>query len=393
MDRDIRLLNGAKAAHNALFIVPVLVPYYQFQIGLSFRELLLGEAVFALVIVAMEVPSGWLADIWQRKYVLLLGFFLNVFCYLGLWLADGFWLAIGAQAMIGVGISLVSGADVALLYDRLLETGRTAEFRRLEGIRHGIGLYALAAASIVGGGLYVWQPEVPILLTALAELVAFFCIFFVQEPVRQKPEQKRHPLYDIFETARRTFSDHPPLVGLYLFAAVTFAITINGYWVQQPYYAYLGIPLAWYGWLAGVAHLLGGLGGTFGHHLETFWSRRQILAGASVFLILAYGVSGLLPGYHGVVLLLAGGIVWGVTGPMFQDMVNSRIASTRRATMLSLSSFGVRLMFVPTSLAVGWVQEGWGIAVAVSLLPVLLIFLSLPLLAGFSALERRQQQA
>ena len=185
LDRDIRLLNIAKTAHNAIFIMPVMVPYYQYQIGLTFQELLLGEAIFAIVIVAMEVPSGWLADVWRRKSVLQLGFFLNVFCYLLLWLADGFWMAITAQALIGVGISFLSGADVALLYDRLAEEDKTDDFRRLEGQRHGLGLYGLAFASVIGGLLYVVLPDLPILLTALMEFIAGVCAILVTEPARR----------------------------------------------------------------------------------------------------------------------------------------------------------------------------------------------------------------
>jgi MFS family permease len=395
LDRDIRLLNIAKIAHNAIFILPVMVPYYQYQIGLTFKQLLLGEAIFAFVIVAMEVPSGWLADIWRRKSVLMLGFFLNVACYLLLWLADGFWMAMIAQALIGVGISFISGVDTALLYDRLAEEDRTGEFRQLEGKRHGNGLYGLAGASAIGGLLYVIMADLPILLTALMELVAGVCIIFIAEPVRQIQATKQNPFYDIFDMARSSFRRHPELLFLYLFAAVTYAITITGHWVQQPYYAYLGIPIYWYGWFAAVGFLLGGLGGTYGHYLEKILSRQQVLFWSTILLAFAYGISGFFPGFHGIPLLLVGGIVWGITGPMFQAIANDRIRAERRATMLSLSSFGVRLTFVPISLAAGWAHESYDITVAVSGLPILLIVLSLPFLAVFGAYAHRQvkQQA
>ena len=110
---------------------------------------------------------------------------------------------------------------------------------------------------------------------------------------------------------------------------------------------------------------------------------------ATVVLIFAYGISGLFPGFHGIPLLLSGGIVWGITGPMFQAITNARIPAERRATMLSLSSFGVRLTFVPISLVVGWAHEGWDITVAVSGMPVLLVILSLPLLVLFGRFAQR----
>jgi len=392
LKRDVRLLNIAKAAQSAIFIMPVLVPYYQHQIGLTFQQLLIGEAVFAIVIVAMEVPSGWLADVWRRKSVLQLGFFLNTVCWLLLWLADGFWLAITAQALIGVGFSFISGADVALLYDRLAEEEESDKFRRLEGQRHGLGLYGLAVASMAGGMLYVVMPDLPILLTALMEFVAGICAILVTEPNRRVKVVAGNPLNDIVKTANSCFRQHPELLFLFLFAAVTFAVTISGHWAQQPYYAYLGVPIIWYGWLGGIGYLMGGLGGTFGHHLERFCSRQQVLFAATLFLIAAYGLSGLYPGVHGIPLLLAGGVVWGITGPMIQAIANDRIQTERRATMLSLSSFGVRLTFVPISLMVGWAHERWDITVAISGLPILLIAFSLPLLVVFGIFTQRREK-
>ena len=56
--RNIRLLELQDILQGMLFVVPVIVPYYRDEIGLSFQDFLIGQAVFAFIAVALEVPSG-----------------------------------------------------------------------------------------------------------------------------------------------------------------------------------------------------------------------------------------------------------------------------------------------------------------------------------------------
>ncbi len=385
---DIRRLNAAKVCHSAIFVLPVLLPYFQRQIGLDFQQLLIGEAAFAAVIVVMEVPSGWLADIWGRKRALCLGYALNAVCYMLLWAADGFWLAITAQALIGVGISLISGADVALLYDRLAEREQTQRYRKLEGLRHGLGLYSVAGASLAGGVMYSIDPYLPVLATAAAEAVAALITLGVREPARRRQPVEGHPIADILSAVRRAVRARPELAYLFPFAAALWGTSINGYWVQQPYFLHAGIPLIWFGGLAALTHLLGGLGSTCGHWLERRWSQSDILLALTALLAGAYALMTLDPGLSGIALLMLSSVIWGVSGPIFYDMVNARVDEARRATMISVAGLGVRLAFVPISLTVGALQDRYGIVTAIGFLPLPLLFVALPVFLVYRRIER-----
>ena len=59
--RNIRLIYTHGILTSMLFLLPVVVPYYN-SIGLSFRDFLIGEAVFSAVVLLAEVPSGWISD-------------------------------------------------------------------------------------------------------------------------------------------------------------------------------------------------------------------------------------------------------------------------------------------------------------------------------------------
>src|SRR5437899_4154439 len=81
------------------------------------------QAVFALVILCGVLPSGLLSDLWGRKKTLLLGTALTAisFSLLPLWSSyEGF---LFYHLTMGIALSMISGSDVALLYDSHLAAG------------------------------------------------------------------------------------------------------------------------------------------------------------------------------------------------------------------------------------------------------------------------------
>ena len=184
--KNVPLLMLTQAFLNMMFVIPVIVPYYRDVIGLNFHQFMVGEAVFSAVIILMEVPTGWLSDVWTRKMTMLAGILVNVFGWGVLWRAHSFGATVFAQGTIGVSVSLLSGTNSALLYESLMEVGQETKFRRLEGLRHGIGLYASGVTALLGGYLYSWSREAPIVLTVLTSVVALVFVLLMNEPARHR---------------------------------------------------------------------------------------------------------------------------------------------------------------------------------------------------------------
>src|SRR5256712_9058520 len=105
-----------------MIVIALWVPYLATK-GIGMRQFMELQAVFALVIRAGEVPSGLLADLWGRKKTLLLGSTLKAvsFSLLPLWSSyEGF---LFYHLTMGIALSMISGGDVALLYDSYLAAG------------------------------------------------------------------------------------------------------------------------------------------------------------------------------------------------------------------------------------------------------------------------------
>ena len=75
---------------------------------------------------------------------------------------DTFHIFCIAEILIGIGASMISGSDSALLYDTLIETKNKQEYTKIEGRNYAIGNFSEATAGILGGFLAVSSIYLPI---------------------------------------------------------------------------------------------------------------------------------------------------------------------------------------------------------------------------------------
>jgi hypothetical protein len=364
------LLYGVVICRSMVFLVPVIVLFFAERIGMSFQEYLASESVFAATVVIMEVPSGWLADIWRRKWAIALG---GAIAAIGAGLfipAREFADTALAQALMGIGISLFSGADSALLYDALRQHDQEGRYRVIEGRRHGFGLYAVAASSLMGGWLFTIDPVLPVWGMVAAYLATATFALFLDEPARPRLAARgRRP------GIRSVLSANRVVVLAILLGAALFASTSVAMWSQQPYYMALGIGAEWFGLLMASGFLIGGLAGHFGHHLDRWFGAAAALGLVWLVLVSVFALAGAWLGYGGVVLLLCGPLAWGAGWPLLQTIINRHVGPARRATILSIAGAAIRLCFIPLSAAIGWLAMGGGIGIAlIGLSGILFIF-------------------
>lgn len=378
-DRNTRLLQLHSVCLNMCFVIPVVVPYYRDRMGLGFDDFLLGEAAFAATLLLLEMPSGWLSDVWKRKHVLVLGTLVELAGYGLLLMAQGLWMAVASQVVIGVGIALVSGTNSALLYDTLLAEGREAEFRKHEGRRLGVGLYSVAGASVAGGFLYALDTGLPVVLSMVTMMGAVVCGVLMHEPERHRRAAVKNPLADMLETARYALTGHAELVLVIVFAALMFSATKVVMWSQQPYYMAMQLGESVYGLLMAAGFVMGGLSSQFAHHFDGRVSNAKALLLVWVTgVVCCLGASfalDVLGGWPGVALLMvAGTCLYGMASPRVSEVVNRHTGSERRATVMSTQSLLCALVFMPLGLLMGRAEKAASVDVMLLYMALWLCF-------------------
>lgn len=362
--RNLSLLYIYTVLLNSVFILPIIIPFYRDELGLTFHDFLIGESVFAVSLILFDVPAGYLADRWGRKKTLILGSILMALAYTSLSLATGFWSAILAQGFIGIGVATVSGANSALLYDTLLSQGRESEYRRREGFRFALQLYSCAIASICGGYLYDLNHHFPIMIEIILIAISAVVAFLFVEPPRHRHVAEHHPLRDIKDTLVYVLHGHREIAGIVLLMVIVFSTTKICMWGIQAYADALHFPETYNGWIICAVMLFGGVSGHFGHKIFPNLRGQQALQCLIIMLVIVLLIAGFSMSFVGIIALGLEAFVFGFGMPRAQETINNLVDSSRRATVLSTANLATSLGFIPLSQMVGFVTDQADISTA-----------------------------
>ena len=123
MKRNILALYIIKLSKWFTLVMPIIVLFYEDH-GLGLQDVFILKSVYSIAAVALEIPSGYLADVWGRRKCLILGCILFFFGYLYHSFTSTFAAFAIAEILLGTGQTLVNGADSALLYDTTVHIRR-----------------------------------------------------------------------------------------------------------------------------------------------------------------------------------------------------------------------------------------------------------------------------
>ena len=160
MKRNILALYLIKLSKWFTLVMPIIVLFYE-KHGLGLQDVFILKSVYSIAAVALEIPSGYLADVWGRRKCLILGCILFFFGYLCYSFTSTFTAFLFAEILLGTGQTLVNGADSALLYDTTAQYKKENLYLRYEGRITMIGNFAEALAGIFGGLLATYSLRLP----------------------------------------------------------------------------------------------------------------------------------------------------------------------------------------------------------------------------------------
>jgi MFS family permease len=381
--KNIPLLYGFSFFDQFMIVIALWVPYLATQ-GISMRQFMELQAVFAVVILCGEVPSGVLSDRWGRKKTLLLGATLKAvsFSLLPLWSSyEGFLVY---HLTMGIALSLISGGDVALLYDSYLAaSGEKSQGTAVLGNAKLAAQMGTAVSALVGGAVVTLSYGHLLWANAMLSWIPVLLVLRLTEPSAALDRGKKWAgeLKEVLSTTL-VRDGATRLVFLNLVAGGTAGLVM--FWVNQKYWQESGVPLAWFGVLSAGYGLTLGFAGRSAALAGARFGRRPLLAAVGVFPVIAYfGMASFL-GWSGIALGILGQVGRGLGGVLFLDALNERISSAFRATVISLAQLGIRASFCLLGPLVGHGIDRWGLPSVLSALGILFsiafVVLLLPLI-------------
>jgi len=382
VSRNVKLLYGFSFFDPFMIVIPVWVPYLMTQ-GITMRQFMELQAVFAIVILCGEVPTGLLSDLWGRKKTLLVGSTLKAvsFSLLPLWSSyEGFLLY---HLMMGIALSLISGGDGALLYDsHLAAGGERSRGAAVLGNMKLAGQTGAAVSALVGGAIVTLSYGHLLWTNAILSWIPMVLVLGVTEPpvAPEKGKQRSEGFKAVLSTTL-VHDTATRLVFLNLVASGTAGLVMV--WTHQRYWQDSGVPLVYFGVLYAAYNLIFGFAGRSAALASARYGRRSLLAAVGILPIIASFAMAWFFGWAGLVLGLLGQIGRGLGSVLFLNALNERIPSAFRATMISMTQLGTRAAFALLGPLVGYGIDAWGLPLVLSALGILFslvfVFLLLPL--------------
>ncbi|MGQ8335171.1 MFS transporter [Sunxiuqinia sp. A32] len=345
-------------------VMPVIVIFYQ-ENGLTMQDIFILKSIYSIAIVVMEIPSGYMADVWGRKKTLLLGGLLGALGFALYSFSYVFWTFAIAEIILGIGHSFVSGADSAMLYDTLKSNKKEKEYIKHEGWITSSGNFAEAFAGIAGGLLATISLRLPFYFQFGVASIAIPAAIFLKEPVVHA-KQVSVGFRNILQTVGKTFK-HPLLRSAILTSSFTGTASLTFAWFVQPYFQEAGLPLTFFGVMWTLLNLSVGLSSMFSYRVERVLGQRYSLLVIILCLSLGYFLSAMVVSIAGIAFLFFFYLIRGIAHPILKDYINQYTEPEVRATILSIRNFVIRINFAIIGPALGYITDHFSLAAALLL--------------------------
>lgn len=370
-----------------MLYMPVVVLFYESN-GLKMKDIMVLQAIYSIMIVILEIPSGYMADVWGRKRTILTGAVLGMAGFMVYGISYGFYGFLIAQIILGIGQSLVSGADSAMLYDSLLEQGQERKYSRYEGRITSLGSLAEAAAALLSILLVTVSLRTPYYGQIIVAALAIPAALTLREPLQHKKLMNRD-FREIVDISRFALIGNKILRRNILLSAFIGCATLTMAWFAQKFFEYSQIDKVWFGLLWAGLNITVALSSFYAYRTEMLLGPKRSIILISLLIPLGYialSRSGLV---SGLIVLLLFYLVRGYATPVLKDYINRVTSSEIRATVLSVRNFVIRIIFSIAGPLIGWVNDLYDLPAALLLGGI--IFLVLNVIAGILFLLSRSR--
>jgi MFS family permease len=323
------------------FIMPFMFLYFS-ALGFSATQIGILFAIWPLASILFEIPTGAIADIYGRKFSVVLGLLLNgIFMIMLSFFTNYFWIIL-LMALMGISMTLTSGSFEAWVVDLLkkkkMENFLNGFFSKRQSIMNvGIILSGFLGAflvSIFGLGI-IW------IAGGASFLISAFFYIFAEEDHEKKDIKFKDSFKEIWKQSKTTINygyKHSALFYLFIIAFIfSISTTLRGFIAWTPFLTSFGFKEAWFGLLWSAIGVVGFFAPLISNKLLKKGKEKNLLIIASIigivqgiFVILFNNLYLLIP------TLLMGTFLLNFRTPIRMTYFQRFIPNELRATMGSV---------------------------------------------------------
>ncbi len=323
----------------------------------------LREAGNALFLGGEVWRTGAIADRFGRSFSLTLGCVALIGAILVFAFTTSFPILLTSFLIWSVAETLLSGADLALLYDSLKALKRESEYEKIAGRGEGL-LWAGAALGVLIGApvAQAVSMQFTIFVGAATLSLAVGASLAMTEPPHLGDGSVRHSYWggakEAFSIAR-----HLPTVrsGLVFMAALAAGLGAVSY-LEQPFLLDKGLEVGLTFSVLQLPGLVAGvIGATFAFRLIRRMGPVAVLTTVPLVGVGSYAALALIDDLGAISFFVVLMLLRAALQPIATGYLNRRVPSAQRATILSMFSLVVGLILAPFSASVGVIFDELGL--------------------------------
>jgi MFS family permease len=376
--KSLRFVIYESVITAGILSIPIMTPFF-LGLGLSQAEIALTQTSFTIAMMMLNIPLGWVADRFSRKWANIIGDFGLVAVFLLYSQVQGFVGIVVAEILCAICMAFSQGVDSSLLKHFNKKLGRTEkEFKTLSGRLAAWQFVVSAIFLALGGPIGAIDFRLAIALSGVPFLIGGIISLFIVDDSEKLVQQHKNPLKDMGRVVKDAIKD--PALRWRLFAyAVSQKYTNVMVWVFTPLLLLAKVPLE----LVAIGWVLNYCTGAFGSLLAKKISHKlkdwqnfllPIIFATTGYVILSIHLNIWTVWFYGLT-----GLCWGYSNAAIIPMVLDKSKPSEHTSVISLAKVIGQLLYIPTVWLVGVAAD---IKIEYSMLATLLIFvpLAMPIL-------------
>jgi len=335
------------------------------------------DVIFWIVSLLVAMPAGAFADRYGRKRAVVLGVAIWMTGIISFGLSDSFVTFALSNAIWAFGAGFLWGAGSAYLYDTLVEVHAEARYPAVTSRAALYSYLGTALASLVGGVIILTTArlDLTLVLYGVPGLGALVLGLTFQEPsVPRKPESS---MFGQIAAGLRTARGNRQIVLVIFFQVLVGFVSymmalFRGVFLNQTLSGDLVVVAIIYCGFYVVAAISGGLTGRFMNRFGEWGGLVLVFVMVFapfpvIYLIAQRAFSSDFAGILAVLTQLPDYVVWGIEAVLITTIINRRVGSDGRATVLAIEMFCSTLVIAIVEPVAGLVATDYSLGTGLAM--------------------------
>ncbi len=341
--RGFRLLQTEAILTSMVITMPVINLLFN-DIGMSQLQVGISQAIFMIVALTFDVPTGWLADRFSRKAVNMFG---DLIAGVGLLLyasAGSFTVVVISEIIVGLGLAATNGADVGLLraYSEKLGKSYAQVNARLSSIKPLFMIIGTLVAGYIGTYNIRW----PFVLAGIVYFVGAFVSLFIPE-IGTKRITGKHPLRDMIDIGSFTFRGHRQLRWRVFAGVFTGNLTHTAVFILTPIFLAAGYEISILGIAWALMWAMNSVGAIIAKKIASNLSVPKQVLYPSIIVLVSYLAMAISINKVSVWLFLVLSASFGWFSAVIAPIIQHAAPDDIQSTVISFASVLRRLFYIP----------------------------------------------